>query len=55
METIDPELLRTFLAFVDTGSLTRAAEIVGRSAIGGHRTDAAPRSGGGRHTSRTGR
>lgn len=31
METIDPELLRTFLAFVDTGSLTRAAEIVGRS------------------------
>lgn len=31
METIDPELLRTFLAFADTGSLTRAAEIVGRS------------------------
>lgn len=31
METLDPELLRTFLAFVDTGSLTRAADIVGRS------------------------
>jgi DNA-binding transcriptional LysR family regulator len=31
METIDPELLRTFLAFADTGSLTRAAAIVGRS------------------------
>lgn len=31
METIDPELLRTFLAFADTGSLTRAADIVGRS------------------------
>src|SRR3954468_16930994 len=32
METIDPELLRTFLAFTDTGSLARAAGVVGRSA-----------------------
>ena len=31
MQFIDPELLRTFLAFVDAGSLARAAEIVGRS------------------------
>lgn len=31
MYTLDPELLRTFLAFVDSGSLSRAAEIVGRS------------------------
>lgn len=31
MKLIDPELLRTFIAFVDTGSLTRAASIVGRS------------------------
>lgn len=31
METLDPELLRTFLAFAETGSLTRAADIVGRS------------------------
>lgn len=31
METLDPDLLRTFLAFAETGSLTRAAEIVGRS------------------------
>lgn len=32
MRLIDPELLRTFLAFVDGGSLARAAEAVGRSA-----------------------
>jgi DNA-binding transcriptional LysR family regulator len=32
MKVIDPELLRTFLAFADTGSLARAAAIVGRSA-----------------------
>jgi DNA-binding transcriptional LysR family regulator len=31
METIDPDLLRTFLAFVDSGSLARAASVVGRS------------------------
>ena len=31
MEIIDPDLLRTFLAFVDGGSLARAASIVGRS------------------------
>jgi DNA-binding transcriptional LysR family regulator len=31
MDLIDPELLRTFIAFVDTSSLTRAASIVGRS------------------------
>jgi len=31
MSLIDPELLRTFLAFVDAGSLARAAVIVGRS------------------------
>jgi DNA-binding transcriptional LysR family regulator len=31
MRLIDPELLRTFLAFVDGGSLARAAAIVGRS------------------------
>lgn len=31
MKFIDPDLLRTFLAFVDAGSLARAAEIVGRS------------------------
>jgi len=31
MHLIDPELLRTFLAFVDAGSLARAAAIVGRS------------------------
>ena len=31
MRLIDPELLRTFLAFVDTGSLTRAAAIIGRT------------------------
>ena len=31
MEPLDPDLLRTFLAFVDTGSLARAAAIVGRS------------------------
>ena len=31
MQFIDPELLRTFLAFVDAGSLARAAKIVGRS------------------------
>ncbi len=28
---LDPELLRTFLAFVDSGSLSRASEVVGRS------------------------
>lgn len=31
METLDPDLLRTFLAFVDCGSLARAASSVGRS------------------------
>lgn len=31
MKTFDPELLRTFLAFLDSGSLSRAAEIVGRT------------------------
>ena len=31
MDTLDPDLLRTFLAFVDSGSLARAAAIVGRS------------------------
>src|SRR5215468_472328 len=31
MLLFDPELLRTFLAFVDAGSLARAAAIVGRS------------------------
>jgi DNA-binding transcriptional LysR family regulator len=31
MRLIDPELLRTFIAFVDAGSLARAAEIVGRT------------------------
>lgn len=31
MSLLDPELLRTFVAFADTGSLARAAEIVGRS------------------------
>ncbi|TPK31263.1 LysR family transcriptional regulator [Mesorhizobium sp. B2-5-4] len=31
METLDPDLLRTFLAFVDSGSLARAAASVGRS------------------------
>jgi DNA-binding transcriptional LysR family regulator len=31
MNFVDPELLRTFLAFVDAGSLARAAGIVGRS------------------------
>ncbi|MBC8128727.1 MAG: LysR family transcriptional regulator [Rhizobiaceae bacterium] len=31
MDALDPDLLRTFLAFADTGSLVRAAEIVGRS------------------------
>jgi DNA-binding transcriptional LysR family regulator len=31
MITFDPDLLRTFLAFVDGGSLARAASIVGRS------------------------
>lgn len=31
METLDPDLLRTFLAFVDSGSLARAASSVGRS------------------------
>lgn len=31
MMLIDPELLRTFLAFVDGGSLARASEVVGRS------------------------
>lgn len=31
METLDPDLLRTFLAFVDGGSLARAASAVGRS------------------------
>jgi len=32
MKLIDPDLLRTFIAFVDAGSLTRAATVVGRSA-----------------------
>lgn len=32
MDTIDPELLRTFVVFADTGSLSRAANTVGRSA-----------------------
>jgi DNA-binding transcriptional LysR family regulator len=32
MITFDPDLLRTFLAFIDGGSLARAASIVGRSA-----------------------
>lgn len=31
MEIFEPDLLRTFLAFVDGGSLARAASIVGRS------------------------
>ena len=31
METLDPDLLRTFLAFVDSGSLAHAAASVGRS------------------------
>ena len=31
MDGFDPDLLRTFLAFVDSGSLARAATIVGRS------------------------
>lgn len=31
METLDPDLLKTFLAFVDSGSLARAAIGVGRS------------------------
>src|SRR5262245_17236100 len=31
MQFLDPDLLRTFLAFVDGGSLARAASIVGRS------------------------
>lgn len=31
MQLIDPELLRTFLAFVDAGSLARASSIVGRT------------------------
>jgi len=31
MQTLDPDLLRTFLAFVDGGSLASAASIVGRS------------------------
>ena len=31
METFDPDLLRTFLAFVDSGSLARASSVVGRS------------------------
>ncbi len=32
MRLIDPDLLRTFVAFVDAGSLARAATVVGRSA-----------------------
>lgn len=32
MRLIDPDLLRTFIAFVDGGSLARAATVVGRSA-----------------------
>ena len=31
MDIFEPDLLRTFLAFVDGGSLARAASIVGRS------------------------
>ncbi|MEO5757822.1 MAG: LysR substrate-binding domain-containing protein [Mesorhizobium sp.] len=31
MKTLDPDLLRTFLAFVDGGSLAQAASIVGRT------------------------
>src|SRR3954470_3962108 len=31
MEFIDPDLLRTFLAFVDGGSLAKAAATIGRS------------------------
>ncbi|RWG84084.1 LysR substrate-binding domain-containing protein [Mesorhizobium sp.] len=31
METLDPDLLKTFLAFVDGGSLAKAASAVGRS------------------------
>ncbi len=31
MDTLDPDLLRTFLAFVDGGSLAKAASAVGRS------------------------
>ncbi|TGQ66939.1 LysR family transcriptional regulator [Mesorhizobium sp. M00.F.Ca.ET.186.01.1.1] len=31
MRTLDPDLLKTFLAFVDGGSLAQAASIVGRS------------------------
>ena len=31
METLDPDLLKTFLAFVDSGSLAQAASSVGRS------------------------
>jgi DNA-binding transcriptional LysR family regulator len=31
MQTLDPDLLRTFIAFVDGGSLARAAAIVGRT------------------------
>ncbi|MGB0086924.1 MAG: LysR family transcriptional regulator, partial [Rhodomicrobiaceae bacterium] len=31
METLDPDLLRTFLAFADSGSLAQAALLVGRS------------------------
>lgn len=31
MRHLDPDLLRTFLAFADSGSLARAAEVVGRS------------------------
>ena len=32
MAYLDPDLLRTFLAFADTGSLTKAADTVGRTA-----------------------
>lgn len=32
MKLIDPDLLRTFVAFVDAGSLAQAATVVGRSA-----------------------
>ncbi|CAN7450795.1 LysR substrate-binding domain-containing protein [Mesorhizobium amorphae] len=31
MQTLDPDLLKTFLAFVDGGSLAQAASVVGRS------------------------
>ncbi|RUY84026.1 LysR family transcriptional regulator, partial [Mesorhizobium sp. M7A.F.Ca.CA.001.12.2.1] len=31
MGTLDSDLLRTFLAFVDSGSLARAAASIGRS------------------------